>query len=593
MPPPLTLTTLALSPTGAIALDTPVKAESTNGTFSTLTSLFMATTPCCGVAWLSSNWMTSFFDSILSALACSAARLAAAPNSSPYSAFGPLIGRSAPILMTSCAAAAAIPTCAAIMNANRRMICMRFPLEAVLCVVGSESRRRNEAYRPSLGNEALVCCGSGPAGSDLLGRARHSRQSRPIQVCESSPCRPRPAPAASHRSAARCGEGSAVGFSVRFWQRSAAAGHAGAPSAPAGRAAATIAARLTFEGVERRYPSSTALAGFSLDIAPAEVVCLLGPSGCGKTTLLRIAAGIERPTGGRVLINGSGGRGPGALRAAGAAQRRPDVPGLRAVPAPDASSTTSPSASSRSPGRMRGARRWPRSPASGSSATPSDYPHILSGGEQQRVALARAIVPRPAVMLMDEPFSGLDVQLRERLQEETLALLRETRATCLIVTHAPAEAIRLGDRIAVMRAGRLVQAGKAEDALPQPGRPVRRAAVLRDQRDRRCSVEGGALQDADRHVRRARSRRGRCGRSCASAAAPSAWCRPGRACRAACCTPSFLGDLAVLEIAAQGFERPLQTLVREWEVPRARQRGGDRRRPRERARVSRREAPRR
>ena len=80
-----------------------------------------------------------------------------------------------------------------------------------------------------------------------------------------------------------------------------------------GRAAATIAARLTFEGVERRYPSSTALAGFSLDIAPAEVVCLLGPSGCGKTTLLRIASGIERPTGGRVLINDS--RGGGARRA--------------------------------------------------------------------------------------------------------------------------------------------------------------------------------------------------------------------------------------------------------------------------------------
>ncbi len=103
MPPPLTLTTFALSPIGAIAFETPVKADSTNGTFSTLTSLFIATTPCCGVAWLSSNWITSFFDSILSALMCSTARLAAAPNSSPYSAFGPLIGRLAPILMTSCA----------------------------------------------------------------------------------------------------------------------------------------------------------------------------------------------------------------------------------------------------------------------------------------------------------------------------------------------------------------------------------------------------------------------------------------------------------------------------------------------------------
>src|SRR5262249_41753966 len=96
------------------------------------------------------------------------------------------------------------------------------------------------------------------------------------------------------------------------------------------------------------------------------------------------------------------------------------------------------------------------------------YPHILSGGEQQRVALARALLPRPTVMLMDEPFSGLDVRLRERLQEDTLALLRETRATSLIVTHAPAEAIRMGDRIAVMHGGRVVQAGKAEALYRSP-----------------------------------------------------------------------------------------------------------------------------
>ena len=117
---------------------------------------------------------------------------------------------------------------------------------------------------------------------------------------------------------------------------------------------------------------------------------------------------------------------------------------------------------------MRPAKRWRRWRRVGLERYADDYPHILSGGEQQRVALARAILPRPAVMLMDEPFSGLDVQLRERMQEETLQLLRETRATCLIVTHAPAEAIRLGDRIAVMRAGRLVQAGKAEELYRNP-----------------------------------------------------------------------------------------------------------------------------
>jgi iron(III) transport system ATP-binding protein len=195
----------------------------------------------------------------------------------------------------------------------------------------------------------------------------------------------------------------------------------------------------------------------------------------------------------------------------------------------------------------------------------ADYPHILSGGEQQRVALARAIVPRPAVMLMDEPFSGLDVQLRERLQEETLALLRETRATCLIVTHAPSEAIRMGDRIAVMRAGRLVQAGKAEALYRNPA-DLFVARLFSEINEIPMQVEGGALRtpigvfavpglgEGDTAILCIRRRAIRLG--------PVGQGLPGRVLHA-----RFLGDQAVLEIAAQGFERPLQTLVREWEVP--------------------------
>ena len=93
---------------------------------------------------------------------------------------------------------------------------------------------------------------------------------------------------------------------------------------------------------------------------------------------------------------------------------------------------------------------------------------ILSGGEQQRVALARAVVPRPQVMLMDEPFSGLDQRLRESVRAETLTLLRETRASCLLVTHDPVEAMGLADRIFLMRQGRLVQAGTPEELYRQP-----------------------------------------------------------------------------------------------------------------------------
>ncbi|MCH9765868.1 MAG: ABC transporter ATP-binding protein, partial [Alphaproteobacteria bacterium] len=233
------------------------------------------------------------------------------------------------------------------------------------------------------------------------------------------------------------------------------------------RAAATIAARLTFESVSRRYGEVFALQDFSLDIAPGEVVCLLGPSGCGKSTLLRVAAGLERPSSGRILINNQEVAGdndfvPPERRGVGLMFQDfalfPHLTivdnvafGLKALPKDEA---------------LREATTMLA--RVGLEKYADAYPHILSGGEQQRVALARAIVPRPSVMLMDEPFSGLDVQLRETMQEETLALLRETRATSMIVTHHPEEALRLGDRIAVMRKGRIVQVGNAEELYNAP-----------------------------------------------------------------------------------------------------------------------------
>ena len=350
----------------------------------------------------------------------------------------------------------------------------------------------------------------------------------------------------------------------RLWGRRRDAPQGADPQPRGGRAAATIAARLTFEQLERRYPGSTALAGLSLDIAPAEVVCLLGPSGSGKTTLLRIAAGIERPTGGRVLINDQEIAGPARFvlpekRNVGLMFQDfalfPHLSifdnvafGLKALPREDA--------------RREALAALARV---GLERYAGDYPHILSGGEQQRVALARAIVPRPAVMLMDEPFSGLDVQLRERMQEETLALLRETRATCLIVTHAPSEAIRLGDRIAVMRGGRLVQAGKSEALYRNPA-DLFVARLFSEINEIPMRVTGGALRtpigafavpgldEGDAAILCIRRRAIRLG-------APGEGL-PGRVLHV-----RFLGDLAALEIAAEGFERALYTLVRESDVP--------------------------
>jgi len=349
----------------------------------------------------------------------------------------------------------------------------------------------------------------------------------------------------------------------RFQRKALALANGGAR--PAGtRAAGTIAARLTFERVERRYGPSHVLKGFSLDIAPAEVVCLLGPSGSGKTTLLRIAAGIEKPSAGSVLINDFEVAGP----------KRFVPPEKRNVGLMFQDFALFPHLSIRDNVAF-GLKSLPREEAAhealaalarvGLERYAGDFPHTLSGGEQQRVALARALAPRPAVMLMDEPFSGLDVQLRERLQEETLQLLRETRATCLIVTHAPAEAIRLGDRIAVMRGGRLVQSGKAEELYRNPA-DLFVARLFSEINEVPLVVLGGALRtpigtfvvpglaDGDAAVLCIRRRAIRVG--------PAGQGLPGRVLHV-----KFLGDQAVLEIATEGFERPLITLVREGEEP--------------------------
>ncbi|MFQ5627033.1 MAG: ABC transporter ATP-binding protein, partial [Methyloligellaceae bacterium] len=234
-----------------------------------------------------------------------------------------------------------------------------------------------------------------------------------------------------------------------------------------GSAAATIAARLAFDKVARRYGSVHALRGVSLDIAPGEIVCLLGPSGCGKTTLLRLTAGLERPTGGRILINDVvvGSREvhvPPEQRGVGLMFQDfalfPHLTllenaafGLKALEREDARKVAN-SALERV----------------GLAKYADEYPHILSGGEQQRVALARAIVPRPGVLMMDEPFSGLDTRLRDEMREETLTILRETSATCIIVTHSSEEAMQMGNRISLMRDGLLVQTGTAEEIYHAP-----------------------------------------------------------------------------------------------------------------------------
>ncbi|GEO84881.1 MULTISPECIES: ABC transporter ATP-binding protein [Alphaproteobacteria] len=233
-------------------------------------------------------------------------------------------------------------------------------------------------------------------------------------------------------------------------------------------AGVTFAARLSFEDIRHGYHGRETLRGVSLTAEAGEVLCLLGPSGSGKTTLLRIAAGIEAQSSGRVLLNGRAVAGPDVFvppEQRGIGLMFQDFAlfphmsvvenvrfGLTAMSAREARAEA-----------MAALERV------GLDHYADKFPHVLSGGEQQRVALARALAPRPGVLLMDEPFSGLDSRLKDTIRADTLAILRETRATAVVVTHDAEEAMRMADRIALLRDGKLVQVGTSDDLYRRPG----------------------------------------------------------------------------------------------------------------------------
>jgi iron(III) transport system ATP-binding protein len=340
---------------------------------------------------------------------------------------------------------------------------------------------------------------------------------------------------------------------------------ASAASGPGrGKAAVTFAARLTLEDVSRRYGEVLALDGVSIDISPSEVLCLLGPSGCGKSTLLRVAAGIERPSSGRILLDGQEVAGPDNFVP-------PEKRGIGLMFQdfalfPHLSLLDNVAFGLKSLTRSE-AKREARAALErvGLAHYADEYPHILSGGEQQRVALARAIAPRPSVLLMDEPFSGLDSRLREQMREETLAILHETRATAIVVTHDAEEAMRMGDRVALMRQGRVVQTGKALDLYRAP-KDILTARTFSELNELAARIEGGNAAtplgrfaangvpdgaDAIVCVRQRGVRLRGAGQGV-----------PGRVLDA-----RFLGDVALVEVAVQGLDAPLFARIAESDVP--------------------------
>ncbi len=233
------------------------------------------------------------------------------------------------------------------------------------------------------------------------------------------------------------------------------------------RAAATIASRLTLEGIGRRFGRVTALDSIDLNADPGEIVSLLGHSGCGKSTLLRIAAGVDVPTSGRVLVDGREVASdkvfvPPEKRSIGLMFQDYALFPHRTVLGNVKFGLLRLDRQTREQEALAALDRV------GLAHLAASYPHEISGGEQQRVALARAIVPRPGILLMDEPFSGLDSRLRDSVRADTLSVLRETGATAIIVTHDPEEAMRMSDRIVLMRGGRIVQHGSAESLYDRP-----------------------------------------------------------------------------------------------------------------------------
>ncbi|MBS8226505.1 ABC transporter ATP-binding protein [Vannielia litorea] len=209
------------------------------------------------------------------------------------------------------------------------------------------------------------------------------------------------------------------------------------------------------EHLTRRLGGREVVRDLSLQLAPGQVTCLLGPSGCGKSTTLRMIAGVDRPDAGRVLADGvvlsddSGFMPPEERNIGLMFQDFALFPHL----------TVAKNVAFGLKGSGAAARVAEMLERVGLSGHAAAYPHELSGGEQQRVALARALAPRPRVMLMDEPFSGLDMRLRDDIRDQTLSVLKEEGTAVLLVTHEPDEAMRMADEILLMRDGGIVQRG--------------------------------------------------------------------------------------------------------------------------------------
>ncbi|MEH0823573.1 MULTISPECIES: ABC transporter ATP-binding protein [Micromonospora] len=261
----------------------------------------------------------------------------------------------------------------------------------------------------------------------------------------------------------------------------------GTPGGTAGGGAASI----TLERIRKRYPDGTeAVRELSLEVAAGELVVLIGPSGCGKSTVLRMINRLIEPTDGRILLGDDD-----VTRVDPVALRRRIgyvIQNVGLFPHQTVAANVA---------TVPGLLGWPKQRTRDRvgellelvGLDPAQfgrrYPHELSGGQRQRVGVARALAADPVVLLMDEPFSAVDPIVRTRLQEEFLRLQAEVRKTIVLVTHDLDEAVRLGDRIAVLsEGGRLEQYDTPAALLGSPASDFVREFVGADRGIRRLAV---------------------------------------------------------------------------------------------------------
>jgi iron(III) transport system ATP-binding protein len=232
--------------------------------------------------------------------------------------------------------------------------------------------------------------------------------------------------------------------------------------APSGEAA------LSVTHLHKAFGSQGVLAGIDLEVAPSGLLAILGPSGSGKTTLLRVLAGFERADAGTVVLRGR-------VVDDGRAWVPPEERGIGYVPQEGGLFPHLNVERNVAFGLPRSRRHGPvvadYIDMVGLSGFERRFPHELSGGQQQRVALARALAIRPALVLLDEPFSSLDVAMRASVREDVETVLRQSGTAAVLVTHDQDEALSTADRVAVIRDGRIGQVGTPAELYSNPVDP--------------------------------------------------------------------------------------------------------------------------